>query len=257
MEKILVTGGTGSLGSEVVRQLISLGCNVGVFTSRRDPQVPDGVGVFHGDLSTGEGLAEALAGVRTVIHCASNFSSFKDTDIGGTGKLLDTVDTSRPPHVVYISIVGIGKSVYPYYVAKRAVEEMLLGSGVPCTILRTTQFHDFVLNMIRTVLESAGEIALVPDGIRFQSVDIREVAGELIRIGGAKPAGLLPDFGGPEVLRFEDMFEEYVGMCLPGREWKIAPVAGMRYDNFRTGINIVPGHRSGKISWKEFLRSKF
>lgn len=255
MEKILVTGGTGLLGSEVVRQLLSLGSGVGVLSSKSDAEAPVGAVVFRGDLRSGAGLKEALAETRTVIHCASNFSSFKDTDIAGTANLLEAMDRDRPPHLVYISIVGVDKSAYPYYVAKRTVEEMILGSGVPCTILRTTQFHHFVLNMIRTVLDSGNEIALVPDGIRFQSVDIKEVAGELIRISDAAPGGLLPEVGGPEILRFEDMFEGYLRVSGSLRPWKVFPVEGLRYDNFRTGVNIVDDRRWGKITWKEFLKS--
>ena len=255
MEKILVTGGTGLLGAEVVRQLLSLRAEVGVLTTKRDAAVPEGVEIFHGDLRTGAGLAEALASVRTVIHCASNFSSFEDTDIKGTANLLKAIEVSRPPHLVYISIVGIDKSSYPYYEAKRAVEEMILGSDVPCTILRTTQFHDFVLKMILGILEGSDEIALVPDGIRFQSVDVGEVAKELVQIGDAEPAGLLPDFGGPEVLRFEDMFGDYLDLTGARRKWKSFPVAGLRYDNFRTGINLVSEHRMGKITWREFILS--
>lgn len=256
-QKILVTGGTGLLGSEIVRQLISRHLQVSILTTKSDPKVPAEAGVFRGDLRSGAGLKEALAGVQTVIHCASSPASFDDTDIKGTTHLLAAVDPSSPPHLVYISIVGIEKSSYPYYVAKRAVEQLILESGIPCAILRTTQFHEFVLNIIRAILDSGDEIALVPDGIRFQSVDLREVAGELIRISQRKPVGLLPEFGGPEIQRLEDMFEEYLRVSGTQRRWKAVPVASPRYDNFRTGINIVPEHRSGKRSWTQFLASRF
>ena len=255
MEKIIVTGGTGLLGSEVVRQLLSRGLKVGVLSSQIEPVAPGEVEVFQGDLRSGAGLSEVLVEARVVIHCASNFSSFTDTDIGGTANLLKAIDMARLPHLVYISIVGVDDSSYPYYVAKRAVEEMILASGVPCTILRTTQFHDFVLNMIRQVLDGGDEVALVPDGIRFQSVDIREVAQELIRVGLSEPGGLLAEFGGPEVWRLEEMFEEFLRVSGIVREWKAYPVAGLRYDNFRTGVNIVADRRCGKVTWTEYLRS--
>ena len=252
MEKVLVTGGTGLLGSEVVKQLLAARVSVGVLSSRISPPAPDGVAVYRGDLRTGEGLAEALAGAETVIHCASNFAFFDDIDIKGTANLLRVMDRA---HLVYISIVGVDRSVYPYYVAKRAVEEMILESGVPGTILRTTQWHPFVLKMIHSLLDTGDDVVVVPEGIRFQSVDLGEVAAELIRIARSAPAGLLPAFGGPEVLRLEEMFEAYLGIVGSRRQWKVARVAGLRYDNFRTGINIVPEHRSGKVPWMEFLRA--
>ncbi|HVS96674.1 MAG TPA: NAD(P)H-binding protein [Puia sp.] len=257
MEKMLVTGGTGLLGSEVVRQLLSRNLSVGVLTTQKDPELPGRVAIYRGDLRTGAGLKEALDGVRAVIHCASNFGAFDDTDIRGSTNLLNSMDASRPPHLVYISIVGVEKSTYPYYRAKRRVEETILERRTPATILRTTQFHDFVLRMIGQILDSKDEVALVPGGIRFQSVDIREVAAKLIGIADSAPAGLLPDFGGPEIHRFEDLFKDYLRVSGSRRAWKPYPVEGLRYDNFRTGVNIVPDHRAGKITWTEFLATKF
>ena len=254
MENILVTGGTGLLGSEVVRQLLSRHLRVGILTTQQDPKVQAGVEVIHGDLKSGEGLETAAGFAQTIIHCASNPRDFNDTDIKGTTNLLKTVE-DWPIHFIYISIAGIDKTDYPYYVAKREVEEMIEASDLPHTILRTTQFHPFILSLIRSILDSNDEVALVPDGMRFQSVDLGEVANQLCRISQSKPAGLLPEFGGPEVLRFEDMFESYLRKAGADRQWKTSPVAGPRWDLFRSGVNLVPENRAGETTWEEFLNS--
>lgn len=252
MEWILVTGGTGHLGSEVVRQLLAQHQKVAILSSRSNPTVPAGVDIFHGDLKSGEGLAAAVNGARTIIHCASNPRDFDETDIKGTTNLLNSI-TNPTTHFVYISIAGVDKSTYPYYVAKRAVEKMIQASGLPYTILRTTQFHSFILSLIRTILDSSDEIALIPNRMRFQSVDLAEVADQLCRISQSTPAGLLPEFGGPEILSFEEMVDAWLGRNGAQRKWRLSPVAGPRWDLFRSGVNLIPKNRFGKIRWTEFL----
>ncbi|MBS1602819.1 MAG: NAD(P)H-binding protein [Bacteroidetes bacterium] len=252
MDRILVTGGTGLLGSEVVRHLLTQHQKVAILSSQTNPKIPSGVDLFPGDLRSGCGLATAANSAQTIIHCASNPRDSGETDIKGTSNLLDAI-TNPDTHFIYISIAGIDKASYPYYVAKREVEKKIQASGLPYTILRTTQFHPFVLNLIRGILDSNEEVALVPDGMRFQSVDLAEVADQLCRISQSKPAGLLPEFGGPGILPFEDMVRTYLGQTGLHRQWKPYPVTGPRWDLFRSGVNLVPDNRFGKTGWTQFL----
>jgi uncharacterized protein YbjT (DUF2867 family) len=227
---------------------------VGVLSSQSNPKVPTGIEVSHGNLISGDGLAEAVSSAQTIIHCASNPRDFRETDIEGTTNLLNAI-TNRATHFVYISIAGIDKTDYPYYVAKREVEKKIQDSGLPHTILRTTQFHPFILSLIRTILDSNDEVALVPDGMKFQSVDLGEVAAQLCRIAQSEPAGLLPEFGGPEILSFDDMINAWLRKTNSQRKWKLAPVAGPRWELFRSGVNLVPDNRFGMIGWTQFLNT--
>jgi uncharacterized protein YbjT (DUF2867 family) len=177
---ILVTGGTGTLGRAVVARL------PGARVLSRRP----GPGHAVGDLMTGAGLAAALSGVDTVIHCAT---SLRRHDVLHARRLLDACRGG--PHIVYVSIVGIEDIPLPYYRTKLAVERMIAESGLPWTVLRATQFHDLMLRLC--TLQRWSPALFVPAGARFQPVDVRDVAERLVSL--RRPAGREPDFGGPEV----------------------------------------------------------
>ncbi|HUZ58534.1 MAG TPA: NAD(P)H-binding protein [Hanamia sp.] len=252
MKKVLVTGGTGTLGSEVVKQLLFQQYHTSVLTSRQNPSLPQGCRICNGDLAKNTGLREALQNADIVIHCASNPKSPLETDVRGTRNLMDAIDKNKTHHFIYISIVGIDKSNYPYYKAKSVVEKIIEESGIPFTILRTTQFHNLVLSLIQSFENNDGTI-LVPSGLRFQSIDVSEVAGYLVAIAKEKPGGLLPDRGGPEILTIEEMTKDYLDFLGRQDALHIKPLESERFDLFRSGINLCPYNKSGKITWKEFL----
>ncbi|PAX85109.1 SDR family oxidoreductase, partial [Streptomyces albidoflavus] len=140
MTTILVTGGTGKLGRPLVARLREDGQDVRVL-SRRDPHHPV-------DLRKGQGLDAALAGVGTVVHCAS---SPMGGDAEAAGNLLAAAGRAGVEHLVYISIVGVDQVPYPYYRVKHQVERMAEESGIGWTVLRATQFHDLVRSVLRAL----------------------------------------------------------------------------------------------------------
>jgi len=253
MNKILVTGGTGLLGREIVRQLISKDRPVRILTTQSEPAVPVQAEICFGDLVSGDGLQAAVKQCNTIIHCASNPRDFQETDVFGTQNLLQAIDRNTVRHLIYISIVGVDKSDYPYYVAKKRVEDKIAESGVPFTILRTTQFHHFVYNLIQGLQKPGEDILEIPDGMKFQSVDIREVAEKLIAITESKPFGLLTNFCGPQVMMFEEYVQQYLNLTNNPIQWKASPLQGPRYDLFRSGINLCANDSAGKITWTDFL----
>lgn len=123
--------------------------------------------------------------------------------------MFNALDQDQMPHLIYISIAGVDNSTYPYYIAKKSVEDMILESCIRFSILRTTQFHKFVLNLIHGFLATGENNVVISNRIKFQSVAISEVAAKLISISEEEPAGLLPEFAGPQILFFEDMFSEF------------------------------------------------
>ncbi len=263
MARVLVTGGTGKLGREVVASLLAREHSACVLSHRAHAVVPRGVELFQGDMATGAGLREALAGVDAIIHCASSPQSALQADVEGTRLLLQAAHESGSPHIVYISIVGVDRSDYPYYKAKLEAERLIEDVGLPWTILRATQFHDYVLRLILSF--GADTLAEVPvaGGLRFQSIDVREVADRLVALmeqreqkeqGEQRGVGRAPDMGGPEVRTIEEMAEVYLG--IRGRKITIRAEKrpGELYDVFRSGINLCPEHADGKISWEVFLR---
>lgn len=151
MSQVLVTGGTGTLGRAVVARLVAHHHRVRLLRHRASSAVPPGVEVCSGDLADGTGLAEAVAGMDAIIHCASNSREDRhQTDIEGTRALVQAASAHGRPHLVSISIVGIDRSTYAYYQAKYQAEQIIERAHIPWTILRTTQFHDLVLRLLRS-----------------------------------------------------------------------------------------------------------
>lgn len=254
MQKIIVTGGTGTLGKQVVNQLLKRNRDVYVLSSQENPEVPDGVKVIKGNLVTGEGL-QNLQDANIIIHCASNPKDAQNTDVAGTSNLLNALDKAKIRHFINVSIVGVDKTDYRYYKVKATVESLVSKSGLPFTTLRATQFYDLVLNMIRSFEINNGSI-FVPAGMKFQSIDVIEVALRLVELTEEQPSELLPNMGGPDILTIGEMVKTWLDVS--GKQYliKAEPLEGPRYELFRSGVNLCPDHKYGSITWKEFLGSQ-
>lgn len=258
MTRILVTGGTGGLGRDIVRALLAAGQVARVFTHREDVAVSHGVELARGDLRTGNGLDAALRDASIVIHCASNAreEGFA-TDIEGTRTLMRAARHVGTAHVVFISIVGVDRSDYPYYEAKREAERIVESSAVPWTILRATQFHHLVYGLLQSWDDGTERLG-VAAGMRFQPVGREEVAARLIELANAEPAGYAPPMRGPETLTIEEMAQRYLD-ARKKRGVRVEAVAqtGTRYRVFRSGVNLVPEDVTatrGRETLAEFLR---
>jgi uncharacterized protein YbjT (DUF2867 family) len=193
--RIVVTGGSGPLGSEVVRRLEARGATV-TSASRH-------TGV---DLATGTGLEGALDGMDCVVHAASHRWRTRTVDLDGTRRMIKILaNRSIPPHVIYISIVGCDRIPQRYYRVKYACELALERSQLPVTVVRATQFHSLIEQIVRTA--ALGRLALVAGGMSFQPCDHRWVAGELANLAlGSTPAGFnrVVDRAGPERVTLAD-----------------------------------------------------
>ena len=245
--EILVTGGTGSLGHRVVNRLRGPGYEV-----RTLSRSARGVGVVRGDLRTGEGLAQALKGVGVLIHCASSPTKTRQTDVEGTGHLLEAAGRAGVSHVVFISIVGVDRNPYlPYYRAKLEAERIVERAPMPWTILRATQFHEFVLKQIR-LLERI-PIMMAPRGFLLQPIDIGEVADRLVELSLSEPAGRVPDIGGPEIKTLPDLARSYLKATGRPRRVVEVPVPGKAARALREGVLLAPDQADGEIRWEEFL----
>ncbi len=248
---VLVTGGTGTLGRALVHTLLDEGRAVRVLSRRdRTPAVPSQVEWVVGDLLTGEGILTALEGVAAVVHCASN-PRRPGEDLDAAVQLTLAGRAARVPHLVYISIVGVDVVPLGYYRAKLRVEEIVEDSEIPWTILRATQFHEFVAVMLGALAK--GPIALVPRGISDQPVDVREVAARLAASVTAGPSGRVDDMGGPEVLTVDELMRTY--LAAKGRRarvWTFPSVGPLA--PFRAGGHLAPEHATGRITFAQWVR---
>lgn len=250
MNDVLVTGGTGVLGRVVVAELLARGHAVRVLSRRSGAVVPDRARLFTGDLSTGEGLAGAVAGVGTVVHCASDPRRHAKVDVPGTRRLVDAVKAGRP-HLVYVSIVGCDRIPYGYYRSKVESEGVVVDSGLPWSVLRATQFHELVLTI--ALAASRLPVVLLPRGLRDQPVDVRDVAPRLVDLVESGPAGRAPDLGGPQVLTAEEIVRALAEAR--GRRARIVtvPLAGKVYAGLRAGHHLLAGGETGTRTFAAYL----
>lgn len=242
---IVVTGASGTLGAPLVRELVREGADVHGLSRR--PREDDGVTWHVGDLATGPAV---LGEADTIVHLASDPFK-KGADLVQTRALLEA---ARPDaRLVYVSIVGIDRHPYAYYRTKLAAERLIEGSGRPYTILRATQFHDFVASFFD--LMSRGPALLAPTGTSCQPVAVEEVAARLAGLTLDTPGGRAPDLGGPEVLDARHMARAYLDVTGKRRALLPVRIPGRVGRAFREGLHLAsePG---GSRTWTEFLAER-
>ncbi|GAA0540830.1 epimerase [Saccharopolyspora subtropica] len=248
---ILVTGGTGTLGRVVVQRLLDAGREVRVLSRRPRPASHLPHEWVTGDLRTGAGTDAAVSGVDTIVHCATTLGR---KDVVVTRRLAEAALRHGTPHLVYISIAGIEQVPLPYYRSKLEAERVVVDSGLPWTILRTTQFHDLVAKM--TEVQRFSPVIAVLAGVSFQPIDVREVADRLAELALGAPAGRVPDMGGPEIRSHRDLARAVLRAT--GRRRLLLPLRlpGATFAGYRSGGHLIPGRAVGRITFDEFLAGR-
>jgi len=241
--RVTVLGGTGLLGRHLVPLLKETGHEVTV--ASRSTKVK-------ADLATGEGLADAVEDADLVVHLASDARKPDKVDVAGTQNLLNVLDSQ---HLFYMSIVGVEKHPFAYYRAKHQAEQLIQSSDLKHTILRATQFHDFVAYFFGAACKPP--IALIPKRFVFQPVDTAEVASELATLIHTQRIGLQPDFAGPDVHDAEYLARTL--MEAKGRERPILnlPVPGKSARAFKEGAHTNPDQSVGRKTWEAFLNERY
>jgi len=239
MSLIVVAGATSGPGGPLVERLRARGHEVRALS--RTP----GEGRVVADLATGAGLGPALAGADVVVHLATN----RKRDLPDTSRLLDAARAAGVGHVVYLSIVGVDRIPYGYYVDKLGNEQALEASGIPFTILRATQFHSF-----------PGEILQLTGGrffvdLRIQPIGVEDVAERLAELATGAPSGRVADIGGPEILEGRDILGR---LQRAGRERKrvlFLSLPGKTFAAFRAGHHLAGLPGAGTQTFDEWLAS--
>jgi uncharacterized protein YbjT (DUF2867 family) len=255
---ILVTGGTGTLGRQVVRCLLDAGREVRVL-SRGSHAPADRTEYVTGDLATGEGVPAAVDGTPVIVHCAGSGSGDEVT----TRNLAQAAARAGARHLVYISVVGASRipvasrtdrMMFGYFASKAAAEQEVAGSGLPWTTLRATQFYDLILLVVRQMAKLP--VIPVPAGFRFQPVDSGEVAAALAELALGRPAGLVPDLAGPRVYSVPELLRGY--LRARGRHRPLVPVRlpGKAARAVRAGANLAPDRAVGQRTWEDFLAER-
>jgi len=194
--KITVFGATGQIGAQVVDLLTAAGHDV-TAASRSG-------GV---DAITGDGVAEALEGADAVIDVLNSPSMEPGPAVDffsqSATTLLAEATKAGVAHYVVLSIVGVGEIEADGYLrGKHLQEELIANSGIPYTIVRATQFHEFTEGIAGSLLVD-GEVR-APDAL-IQPVAAAEVAAVITRVATEAPRGGVLNFGGPEKMSFADL----------------------------------------------------
>jgi uncharacterized protein YbjT (DUF2867 family) len=243
--KIVVIGGTGLIGSKVIEKLkqkgheaIAAAPNTGVNTI------------------TGKGLKEVLAGAQVVVDVA-NSPSFEDKAVleffeTSERNLLPAETAAGVRHHVALSIVGIDRTDNGYFRAKVAQEKLIKNSGIPYTIVRATQFLEF-LGAIADSSADGNMVRLPP--CLFQPIAADDVATAVADAAIAAPRNGIVEIAGPERAPFNEMVARYLKALGDPRQVvrdHEAPYWGGRVEE----RSLVPlgEARLGRIAFDEWFR---
>src|SRR5436190_3802254 len=244
--KIVVIGGTGLIGSKTVPIL-----------RQRGPEVVAASPNTGVNSITGEGLKEALAGTQVVIDLA-NSPSFEDKAVleffeTAGRNLLPAEAAAGVPHHVALSIVGTDRTPdNGYFRAKVAQEKLIEASGIPYTIIRATQFLEFLGTIANSSAD--GNVIRVSHGL-FQPIAADDVAAIVADVALAKPLNGIVEIAGPERAPFNEIVARYLKAVGDPREVVSDPEA--RYWGGRVEEHsLVPlgDARLGGIGLDEWLR---
>jgi uncharacterized protein YbjT (DUF2867 family) len=194
--KIVVIGGSGLIGSKLVSKLREHGHEA---TSAS----PDsGVNTL-----TGEGLADALEGASVVVD-VSNSPSFEDEAVmaffkTATGNLLAAEAAAGVAHHVALSVVGTERLTESgYFRAKLAQEELIEGSSIPYSIVRATQFYEFIKRIAADATD--GDTVRLPPAL-IQPMAADDVASMVGQVVVGEPLNGMVEVAGPELFRLDEL----------------------------------------------------
>jgi uncharacterized protein YbjT (DUF2867 family) len=243
--KIVVIGGTGLIGSKLVKKLrehsheaIPAALNTGVNTI------------------TGEGLAEVLKGASVVVD-VSNAPDWEDSAVlkffeTSTRNLLTYEAAARVGHHVALSVVGTDQlSESGYFRAKIAQEKLIRESFIPYTIVQATQFFEF-LKGLADISMLGGKVHLPP--VLFQPMAADDVASGVAEVGVGQPVNGIVEIGGPEQFRVDELVRRRLASLKDPREVIADPNA--RYDGANVSEKtLVPGKnaRPGETRFATWL----
>ncbi len=248
--KIVVIGGTGLIGSKVVENLTERGHDV-------IPAAPS-TGV---DILTGEGLDAVMDGAQVVVDLA-NSPSFEDQAVldffqtAGRNVLAAEAKAGVDHHVA-LSVVGTGKLAESgYFRGKIAQEQLITDSGIPYTIVHSTQFFEFLPRMIQD--------AVIDDVVRLspafvQPIAAEDVAGAVARLALERPVNGIIEIAGPDSEPLDSLARRF--MSLTGDPRPVvsdvhAPYFGAQLQ--RDTLMPAPSAWQGVLTFERWLgQSKF
>jgi uncharacterized protein YbjT (DUF2867 family) len=244
---IVVIGGSGLIGKQLTALLRQAGHGV----TAASPS--SGVNAV-----TGQGLSEALAGAQVVVD-VSNSPSFEDEAVmhffrQSTRNLLDASARAGVRHFVALSVVGSERVVASGYFRAKVAQEALIQEGrVPYTIVRATQFHEFLM-AIADVATEGRTVRLPPAPL--QPIAASDVAGALADVAVQPPLNGTCEVAGPQAVPLDQLVRQLLQARQDPREVVSDPQATY-FGSPLEGPALIPGPgaRIGKVSLAQWLAS--
>jgi uncharacterized protein YbjT (DUF2867 family) len=259
MKPILVTGGTGHLGRDLLKQLRRRQLAVRVLA--RHPGQEADVEWAHGDLATGAGLEIALRDVDSVVHAATLspiahrgsmrpadfFTSPSEVDIDGTRHLLAACEAAGVKRFLYVSIAGVDSAALPYARVKTAGEALVRQSQLPWAVVRAAGFFYLLEGMIAGLKWLP--VWPLPD-VPLNPVDTADVAAYLVECLDDWKCGMREEIGGPETKSFVEFARQYQEAT--GLKRRILPFRLSAQTALKMGFAEAHGRRGVK-TWSVWL----
>ncbi len=246
--KIVVLGGNGLIGTKLVAKLRQTG-HVVVAATR----------VAGVDVLTGEGLADAFAGAQVVVD-VTNSPSFEDEAVlaffeTAGRNVLGAEATAGVAHHVALSVVGTERLLASgYFRAKMAQERLIAASGIPYTIVRATQFFDFV----RAIAQSATDGPTVRlSSALVQPIASDDVAATLADVAAEEPSNGTVEVAGPEAIRLDDLVRRYLRASCDPRS-VTTDAQALYFVSVLNDLSLTPGDRPrlGRRRFDDWLRQE-
>jgi len=216
---ILVIGGTGFIGRHLVARLVESGEKVRVASrGSRRAALPDGVEQAQADVVTGEGLAEAMAGVEKVAHLVAiiierGSQRFDAVIRGGTEGVVREAETAGVKKLVYVSAIGAAPDPkFPYWHAKWEAEQTVAGSSLNYTILRPSLVfgpEDDFFNRLADMVRRSPLVPIAGAGkTRFQPIGVDDLVTCVAAcLGEGTHDRQTVEVGGPEQLTYNELID--------------------------------------------------
>ena len=185
--RIAIVGGKGTLGRHVTAELAGRGHETRVLSRAGEYQV---------DLSTGAGLAAALAGCDAVVDASNAQKNSRAVLVEGSRRLLAAAAEAQVQHHVCVSIIGCDQVPMGYYKVKTEQEHVVANGPVPWTIVQATQFHE----LAAAALAAAARFRMLPvPRMKIQTIAAAEVAGAVADVAAGPPVRGRVTVAGPRV----------------------------------------------------------
>jgi uncharacterized protein YbjT (DUF2867 family) len=243
--KIVVIGGSGLIGKRLVNHLRQKGQEVVAASPSQ------GINAI-----TGEGLAEALTGAQVVVDVA-NASSWEDAAVldffeTSSRNLLAAEGAAGVGHHVALSVVGTDRLLASgYFRAKMAQENLIKASRLPYTIVRATQFFEFVSGIAQFSTE--GATVRLPAAL-MQPIAADDVAAALAEVAVARPLNATVELAGPEPIRMDELVRRF--LSANGDPRRVTTDIHARYYGLEVNDqSLVPGAnpRLGPTRFEDWL----